>query len=135
MSDFWGAEWPRIEKELRKQDGWADYDMKKLPKLMPMEEALPHIRSRLMWSPAKRQGVFTMFHETGWGSGLLEDRDWIKTKAPAAIDVLMSLAICCLVRLTPEVSVMACVVPATVKLKALFEVVIVSVAPLAPAAT
>jgi hypothetical protein len=55
-----GAEWPRIEKELRKQDGWADYDMKKLPKLMPIEEALPHIRSRLMWSPAKRQGVFTM---------------------------------------------------------------------------
>ena len=80
MSDFWGAEWPRIEKELRKQDGWADYDMKKLPKLMPVEEALPHIRSRLMWSPAKRQGVFTMYHETGWGSGLLEDRDWIKTK-------------------------------------------------------
>ena len=41
LADYWGADWPRIEAELRKQDGWADYDLKKLPMLMPLEEAMP----------------------------------------------------------------------------------------------
>lgn len=87
LSNHFGADWPRIEAEWRKQDGWADYDFNKLPQPPPLEEALQVLRSRMQWSPNRRKGAFQMYHETGWGSGLLEDRDWIRTKYASGLDL------------------------------------------------
>jgi hypothetical protein len=87
LSDYFGADWPRIEAEWRKQDGWADYDFNKFPPPPPLEEALQAIRPRMRWAPHRRKGAFMMYHETGWGSGLLEDRDWIRTKYANGLDL------------------------------------------------
>ena len=80
LADYWGADWPRIEAELRKQDGWADYDLKKLPMLMPLEEAMPLLRERLSWGASHLRQVESQYLEVGLGSGRLEDRAWIQTK-------------------------------------------------------
>jgi len=87
LSDHFGADWPRIEAEWRKQDGWADFDFNTMRQPPPLEEALQVLRPRMQWSPNRRKGAFMMYHETGWGSGLLEDRDWIRTKYANGLDL------------------------------------------------
>lgn len=81
LANFWGADWPRIEAELRKQEGWADFDLSTLPLPPPFEEALPRLREQLaVRTPAQRDSSIESYLEIGTGSGRLEDRQWIQSK-------------------------------------------------------
>ncbi len=78
LTDYWGEDWPRIEAELRKMEGWEDYDLKKLPLPVPLDVAIPKLREELAHrTPEQRQSSIESYLEIGKGSGRLEDHQWI----------------------------------------------------------
>ncbi len=81
LAQYWGEEWPRIEAALRGKDGWADFDLSKLPLPPPREVAIPKLREHIaVHSPDKRYSLVQTYMEIGSGSGDLKDRSWIQSK-------------------------------------------------------